>query len=49
MLDFWVNLKEELENRDLKQKELAAAIGVNYNTLQSWISKKPTSGCRTSC
>lgn len=39
MLDFWVNVKELLDDNDFSQKELAAAINESYNTLQSWITK----------
>ena len=39
MLDFWVNVKELLDDTDISQKELAAAINESYNTLQSWITK----------
>ena len=39
MLDFWVNVKERLDDNDFSQKELAAAINESYNTLQSWITK----------
>lgn len=39
MLDFWKNVKEELDYNLKTQKELASAIGVSYNTLQSWITK----------
>jgi transcriptional regulator with XRE-family HTH domain len=39
MLKFWQNVKEELEYNLLTQKELALAIGISYNTLQSWITK----------
>ncbi|MBO5825576.1 MAG: helix-turn-helix transcriptional regulator [Treponema sp.] len=39
MLDFWVNVKELLDDNDISQKELAAAINESYNTLQSWITK----------
>lgn len=40
MLDFWKNVRELLEYKDISQKELAAAINESYNTLQSWISKE---------
>ena len=39
MLQFWQNVKEELEYNLITQKELATAIGISYNTLQSWITK----------
>ncbi len=39
MLQFWQNVKEELEYNLITQKELASAIGISYNTLQSWITK----------
>lgn len=39
MLDFWNNVKEELEYKDLSQKELAAKTQISYNTMQSWITK----------
>ncbi len=39
MLDFWNNVKEELEYKLMSQKELAATIDISYNTLQSWITK----------
>lgn len=39
MLPFWNNVRSELEYKDITQKELAAAIGESYNTLQSWINK----------
>ena len=39
MLQFWRNVKEELEYNLITQKELASAIGISYNTLQSWITK----------
>lgn len=39
MLQFWTNVKEELEYNLITQKELASAIGISYNTLQSWITK----------
>lgn len=39
MLDFWKNVKEELDYNLKTQKELASAIGISYNTLQSWITK----------
>lgn len=39
MLDFWLNVKERLDDNDISQKELAAAINESYNTLQSWITK----------
>ena len=40
MLDFWLNVKERLDDNDISQKELAAAINESYNTLQSWITKE---------
>ncbi|MBO5117507.1 MAG: helix-turn-helix transcriptional regulator [Treponema sp.] len=39
MLDFWRNVKEELDYNLITQKTLATSIGVSYNTLQSWITK----------
>ena len=39
MLDFWKNVKEELDYNLKTQKELASAIGISYNTLQSWTTK----------
>lgn len=39
MLDFWLNVKERLDDNDISQKQLAAAINESYNTLQSWITK----------
>ena len=39
MLDFWKNVKDELDYNLKTQKELASAIGISYNTLQSWITK----------
>lgn len=39
MLDFWINVKTELEYKDISQKELAKIIDESYNTLQSWINK----------
>ena len=39
MLDFWLNVKERLDDNDISQKELAAAINESYNTLQSWITE----------
>lgn len=39
MLQFWQNVKEELDYNLITQKELASAIGISYNTLQSWITK----------
>lgn len=39
MLDFWLNVKNELEYKDISQKELAASIDESYNTLQSWINR----------
>ena len=39
MLEFWQNVKEELDYNLITQKELAAKIGISYNTLQSWITK----------
>lgn len=39
MLQFWQNVKEELEYNLITQKDLAATIGISYNTLQSWITK----------
>lgn len=39
MLEFWNNVKEELDFKDKSQKELAASIDISYNTMQSWITK----------
>ncbi|MBR4600062.1 MAG: helix-turn-helix domain-containing protein, partial [Treponema sp.] len=39
MLEFWQNVKEELDYNLITQKELVAKIGISYNTLQSWITK----------
>ncbi len=39
MLDFWSNVKSELEYKGISQKELAAEINESYNTLQSWINR----------
>jgi len=39
MLQFWRNVKEELEYNLITQKELAEKTGISYNTLQSWITK----------
>ena len=39
MLEFWRNVKNELEYNLITQKELASAINISYNTLQSWITK----------
>jgi len=39
MLEFWSNVKSELEYRGISQKELAAKINESYNTLQSWINR----------
>lgn len=39
MLDFWKNVKNELEYKGISQKELAASINESYNTLQSWINR----------
>ena len=39
MLQFWQNVKEELYYNLITQKDLAAAVGISYNTLQSWITK----------
>ena len=39
MLKFWVNVKDELEYNMMTQKQLAAAVKISYNTLQSWINK----------
>ena len=39
MLDFWNNVKEELDYKLLSQKELAAKTKISYNTIQSWITK----------
>ncbi|MGN0727990.1 helix-turn-helix domain-containing protein [Treponema sp.] len=39
MLDFWCNVKNELEYNLMTQKELADKMQISYNTLQSWITK----------
>ena len=39
MLEFWRNVKDELSYNLITQKELASAVGISYNTLQSWITK----------
>lgn len=39
MLNFWINVKSELEYKGISQKELAASINESYNTLQSWINR----------
>ena len=39
MLQFWTNVKDELEYNLLSQKDLAESINISYNTLQSWITK----------
>ena len=39
MLEFWNNVKEELDYKLWSQKELAAKTEISYNTLQSWITK----------
>ena len=39
MLQFWQNVKEELDYNLITQKDLAAAVGISYNTLQSWINR----------
>ena len=39
MLLFWNNVKEELDYKDMSQKELSASTDISYNTLQSWITK----------
>lgn len=39
MLDFWTNVKSELDFKGMSQKELAVLIHESYNTLQSWINK----------
>lgn len=39
MLQFWTNVKDELEYNLLTQKDLAESINISYNTLQSWITK----------
>ncbi len=39
MLDFWLNVKNELEYKGISQKELAEKIDESYNTLQSWINR----------
>lgn len=38
-MDFWNNVKEELDYKLLSQKELAAKTKISYNTIQSWITK----------
>ncbi len=39
MLDFWRNVKSELEYKGISQKELAVKIDESYSTLQSWINR----------
>ena len=39
MLEFWNNVKEELDYKMLSQKELATKTEISYNTIQSWITK----------
>ena len=39
MLKFWNNVKDELDYKDMSQKELSASTDISYNTLQSWITK----------
>ena len=39
MLQFWNNVKDELDYKDMSQKELSASTDISYNTLQSWITK----------
>lgn len=39
MLDFWINVKSELDFKGMSQKELSVLIHESYNTLQSWINK----------
>lgn len=39
MLQFWINVKDELEYNLVTQKELAESTKISYNTLQSWITK----------
>lgn len=39
MLQFWNNVKDELDFKDMSQKELSASTNISYNTLQSWITK----------
>ena len=39
MLQFWINVKDELDYNLMTQKELAESINISYNTLQSWITK----------
>ena len=39
MLEFWNNVKSELDYNLLSQKELAAKTEISYNTIQSWITK----------
>lgn len=37
MIQFWQNVKDELNFQNLTQKELANSISESYNTLQTWI------------
>lgn len=39
MLQFWINVKNELEYNAMTQKQLADLVEVSYNTIQSWITK----------
>lgn len=39
MLQFWKNVRSQLDFKDISQKELASSINVSYNTLQSWINR----------
>ena len=39
MLQFWKNVKSELEYKTMTQRQLADSIKVSYNTIQSWITK----------
>lgn len=39
MLDFWTNVKNELDYKGMTQKELASCIQESYNTLQAWINR----------
>lgn len=39
MLQFWANVRTELEYQGISQKELAKSILESYNTVQSWINK----------
>jgi transcriptional regulator with XRE-family HTH domain len=39
MLQFWTNVKDELEYNAMTQKQLADLVEISYNTIQSWITK----------